>query len=72
MTKPDGTPDRTPFDDVPEADVAEQRTPIDDTDDEVWDGASPRIDVDRDWQASEADLIEQAIPVPEDDTEFDR
>jgi hypothetical protein len=26
----------------------------------------------RDWQASEADLIEQAIAVPDDDSEFDR
>jgi len=26
----------------------------------------------RDWEASEADLIEQAIAVPDDESEFDR
>jgi hypothetical protein len=26
----------------------------------------------RDWDASEADLIEQAIAVPDDESEFDR
>jgi hypothetical protein len=26
----------------------------------------------RDWEASEADLIDQAIAVPDDDSEFDR
>lgn len=26
----------------------------------------------RDWEANEADLIEQAIAIPEDDLDFDR
>ena len=26
----------------------------------------------RDWEADEADLIEQAIAVPDDDSDFDR
>lgn len=65
------TPDRDPLGAAAEADVAEQRVPIDNTDDDSWSDAQ-RVSEDRDWQASEADLIEQAIPVPEDERESDR
>ncbi|MCG7596492.1 hypothetical protein [Mycobacterium sp. PSTR-4-N] len=70
------TPQDDPFDDAPEADVAEQRAPVDPTedaaDDEAADGAwrdADRVAGERDWQASEADLIEQTIDVPIDDDE---
>jgi hypothetical protein len=56
---------------APEADVAEQLTPIDVNDEDTWRDAA-RVAPARDWQASEADLIEQAIAVPEDDSDFDR
>lgn len=65
------TPDRSPIGDAAEADVAEQRTPVGDVDEESWRDVE-RVGDDRDWQASEADLIEQATPVPDDETEFDR
>lgn len=69
------TPDRGPFGEAPEADVAEQLRPVgpptDDVDENTWPDAE-RVAADRDWQASEADLIEQTIDVPEDDAEFDR
>ncbi|AFM17617.1 hypothetical protein Mycch_2856 [Mycolicibacterium chubuense NBB4] len=65
------TPDRSPFGDATEADVVEQRIPVDDVDDDAW-RESERVSEDRDWEASEADLIEQAIDVPDDGTEFDR
>lgn len=74
------TPDRSQFGDAPEApeateaDVAEQRTPVDDTDQQSWPDAE-RVSADRDWQASEADLIEQSMDVPDDqdyDADFDR
>jgi hypothetical protein len=42
-----------------------------DTDDDTWREATHVASV-RDWEADEADLIEQAIAVPEDDSEFDR
>lgn len=67
------TPQDDPFDDAPEADVAEQRIPVDPADDAA-DGAwrdADRVAGERDWQASEADLIEQTIDVPIDD-DFDR
>lgn len=69
-------PDRTPFGDAPEApeaDVAEQRTPVDDSDQGSgsWPDAQ-RVSADRGWQADEADLIEQSIDVPDDDADFDR
>lgn len=58
---------------VPEADVAEQRIPVDSEDDDTWSDAD-RITKARDWEASEADLVEQAIEVPltDDETDFDR
>ena len=66
------TPDRDPLPDAAEADVVEQLTPVDAADgaDDTWRDAA-RVAGDRDWQASEADLIEQAIEVPDDD-DFDR
>lgn len=58
-------PDTPIGEDAPEADVAEQRTPVADEDDWV---DSP-LGTDR--EASEADLIDQAIavPLPDDDPE---
>jgi hypothetical protein len=65
------TPDRSPLGDAADADVAEQRTPVDAVDgEELLD--PQRVGDGRDWQASEADLIEQATAVPDDDSEFDR
>lgn len=68
-------PDPSPLDDAAEADVAEQLTPVDDVDDledgETW-SDTQRVSEERDWQASEADLIEQSQAVPDDDAEFDR
>ncbi|PRC42985.1 hypothetical protein C6A85_000000107670 [Mycobacterium sp. ITM-2017-0098] len=65
------TPDRSPIGDAPEADVVEQRIPVDDSDEDSW-RDTQRVGDDRDWQASEADLIEQATAVPDDEPEFDR
>jgi hypothetical protein len=64
-------PDRTPFGDAAEADVVEQRLPVTDVDDDTWRDTA-RVAQDRDWQATEADLMEQAIAVPEDEAEFER
>jgi hypothetical protein len=58
-------------DDAPEADVVEQLIPIDVSDEDTWRDAA-RVASARNWQASEADLIDQAIAVPDDDSEFDR
>jgi hypothetical protein len=55
----------------PEADVAEQRVPAQPSDEDTWRDAG-HITMVRDWEASEADLIEQAIAVPDDDRDFDR
>jgi hypothetical protein len=68
MTNPDG---RAFGDDTPEADVVEQLIPIDVSDEDTWRDAA-RVTTARDWDANEADLIEQAIAVPDDDSEFDR
>jgi hypothetical protein len=38
---------------------------------DTWQEAA-RVTRARDWEASEADLIEQAIAVPDDESEFDR
>ncbi len=68
------TPDHSPFGDAPEApeaDVAEQHTPVEGSDQGSWPDAQ-RVSADRDWQADEADLIEQSIEVPDDDADFDR
>jgi hypothetical protein len=57
--------------DAPEADVIEQRIPVDVGDDDgVLDAV--HITVARDWDASEARLIDQAIavPVPDDDPDL--
>jgi hypothetical protein len=68
MTNPDV---RALGDETPEADVAEQLIPVDTRDEDTWLDAA-RVTTARDWDANEADLIEQAIAVPEDDSEFDR
>jgi hypothetical protein len=65
------TPEGSAFDDAPEADVAEQLIPIEADDEDTWRDAA-RATSARDWEASEADLIDQAIAVPDDDSEFDR
>jgi hypothetical protein len=58
-------------DDAPEADVVEQLRPVDVSDEDTWRDAA-RVTSARGWEASEADLIEQAIAVPDDDSDFDR
>jgi hypothetical protein len=68
MTNPDGG---AFGDDAPEADVVEQLIPVDVRDEDTWQDAA-RVTSARDWEANEADLIEQAIAVPDDDSEFDR
>lgn len=68
MTNPDGG---AFGDDAPEADAVEQLIPIDVRDEDTWREAA-RVASARDWEANEADLIEQAIAVPDDDAEFDR
>ena len=44
---------------------------VDDVRDDDWREAV-RVTSAREWEANEADLIEQAIAVPDDDSEFDR
>ncbi len=69
MTNPDGLP---LGDDTPEADVVEQLIPVEDSDEDRW-AEAPRVTSAKDWEASEADLIDQAIVVPlPDDPDFDR
>ena len=68
MTSPDGS---VLGDGASEADVAEQLIPIEVSDEDTWRDAA-RVMGARDWEASEADLLEQAIAVPDDDSEFDR
>jgi hypothetical protein len=68
MTNPEGSPFG---DDAPEADVVEQLISVDAGDEDTWREAA-RVTSARDWEANEADLIEQAIAVPDDDSEFDR
>jgi hypothetical protein len=68
VTEPDG---RSLGEETPEADAVEQRISVDAGDDETWREAA-RVTTARDWDANEADLIEQAIAVPDDDREFDR
>ncbi len=68
MTNPEGAEFG---DDAPEADVVEQHIPIDVSDDDTWRDAAS-ISGEREREASEADLIEQAIVVPDDESEFDR
>lgn len=69
------TPDEPVFsDDAPEADVVEQRIPVDADDEDEGGLDAARVSVSREWEASEADLIEQSIAVPltDDDPDFDR
>jgi hypothetical protein len=68
MSNPGGRPFS---DDTPEADMVEQLIPIDASDEDTWRDAS-RVTTARAWDANEADLIEQAIAVPDDESEFDR
>jgi hypothetical protein len=65
------TPDRSPLGDAADADVVEQRRSIDAVDDDAWSDVQ-RLLPDRGSEASEADLLEQAIAVPEDESELDR
>nr|WP_090277218.1 hypothetical protein [Mycolicibacterium komanii]CRL71349.1 hypothetical protein CPGR_02374 [Mycolicibacterium komanii] len=63
------TPDGLAFGDaIPEADVADQRTPVDPGDEDTWKDAA-EISAERTWEANEADLVDQAIevPIPDDD-----
>ncbi|UVO13061.1 hypothetical protein NM962_02615 [Mycobacterium sp. SVM_VP21] len=66
-------PERLPAtEDVPEADLAEQRIPTDASDDDALDLAALENATDTD--ANPADLIDQAIsvPLPDDDYHTDR
>ncbi|UXA16005.1 hypothetical protein [Mycobacterium sp. SMC-4] len=65
-------PDPSAFDAAAEADVVEQSIPVDDVEDDGVFSDAQRVSADRDWQANEADLLEQAIDVPVDDADFDR
>ena len=61
-----------PGDEVPEADLIAQRTPIEDTDDDTSTDGTDRLfptPMAAAWDADEADQLEQAIivPLPEDD-----
>lgn len=66
------TPGRSPLGDAAEADVADQHRPVVDIDEESSWGDTAHVAADRDWQASEADLIDQAIGVPDDESDFER
>jgi hypothetical protein len=72
MTDPDGP---AFGDDTPEADVVEQLIPVETTDgdEDTWREAE-RVTAAREWEASEADLVDQAIevPLPDDELDFDR
>lgn len=70
MTNPDGLEFTEA---APEADVAEQRVPVAPDEPDTWTDAT-RITEARDWDASEADLVEQAleVPLPDDEADFDR
>jgi hypothetical protein len=59
-------------DEVPEADLIEQHTPIEDTDVDTGTGGAGRLlptPMAAGWEADEADQLEQAItvPLPEED-----
>ncbi|MEC3951571.1 hypothetical protein VMT65_00850 [Nocardia sp. CDC153] len=63
------------IDEVPEADYVEQTlpaNPADDAESETRDAELASVPADDNgWTASEADLVEQAIPVPMDDDHED-
>lgn len=69
MTNAHGLP---PTEDIPEADLVEQRIPVEVPDDEELDVA--RLQNTRDADADPADLIDQAIsvPMPGDDYETEQ
>ena len=61
-----------PGDEVPEADLIEQHTPIEDTDVDTGTDGADRLfptPMAAGWEADEADQLEQAIivPLPEED-----
>jgi len=62
------TPEPDPPGEAAEVDVVDQHRSIDE---DAWRDLQ-RVSADRDWQASEADLIEQAIAVPEEESERER
>ena len=64
------TPEPDPPGEAAEADVVDQHL-VDDVDEDAWRDLQ-RVSADRDWQASEADLIEQATAVPEEESERER
>lgn len=73
MTRPDGLSFGS---EAPEADVVDQHIPAESADaaePDTWQEAA-RLTTLRDWEASEADLIDQAIEVPllDDESGFDR
>ncbi|BBY42453.1 hypothetical protein A5765_11215 [Mycolicibacterium celeriflavum] len=73
MTRPDGLAFGEGIPEaIPEADVAEQRIPVDPDEDDTWLDAAADSTA-RTWDADEADLIEQSIevPVPDDDLELE-
>lgn len=69
MTRPDGLAFGEAIPEaIPEADVAEQRIPVDPGEEDNWlDEAAASTA--RTWDADEADLIDQSIevPIPDDD-----
>ena len=70
MTSADGIP---AADDIPEADLAEQQIPIDDSTDE--EGLDPtHLSNTNAMDANPADLIDQAIsvPLPDDDYQIEQ
>jgi hypothetical protein len=68
MTRPDGL---SISEETPEADVAEKLIPVEADDEaDTWQDAD-HVTTATGWHANEADLIEQAIAVPDDD-DFDR
>ncbi|KUI22594.1 hypothetical protein AU193_20570 [Mycobacterium sp. GA-1285] len=67
------SPDGLAFGDaIPEADVADQRTPVYPGDEDTWQDAAT-ISTEHTWDANEADLVDQAIevPIPDDDLPFE-
>ncbi|KUH88709.1 MULTISPECIES: hypothetical protein [unclassified Mycobacterium] len=69
MTRPDGLAFGEA---IPEADVAEQRIPVDPGEQDTWLDAAAASTA-HTWDADEADLIDQSIevPIPDDDLELE-
>ena len=68
MSRPDGP---SFGEETPEADFVEQLIPVEADDEDTWQEAV-RVTSAREGDANEADLIDQAIAVPDDDLDFDR